>query len=194
MRSPHTPDHTHNLTTPHNHIPHPPPADLIDLYKQSDAGATAALMGKLSVERSYSAKLDDVRTCECGGGGGGGGVCQSSTAVQLQLWKADRFQLWNGLHAFAAHLLRASSDRPSCLPAVAPSLPAALQQRLVATLREYRMLHMRGAGPGMGTNLSPNSLVLPERLKGLPLLTLGGAPRAGRPAAMPALVCEVTRG
>ncbi|EFN54134.1 hypothetical protein CHLNCDRAFT_135519 [Chlorella variabilis] len=86
-------------------------SDLIDLYKQSDAGATAALMGKLSVERSYSAKLDDVRT--------------------------------------------------------------SLQQRLVATLREYRMLHMRGAGPGMGTNLSPNSLVLPERLKGLPLLTLG---------------------
>ena len=38
-----------------------PPADLIDLYKQSDAGATAALTGKLSVERSYSAKLDDVR-------------------------------------------------------------------------------------------------------------------------------------
>ena len=35
--------------------------DLIELYKASDAGATAALLAKLSVERSYSAKLDDVR-------------------------------------------------------------------------------------------------------------------------------------
>lgn len=34
------------------------------------------------------------------------------------------------------------------------------------------MLHMRG-GPGLGSNLPINSLVLPERLKSLPLLTLG---------------------
>jgi hypothetical protein len=59
---------------------------------------------------------------------------------------------------------------PAPLPNRPP--PAGLQQRLVAALREYRMLHMRGA-PGMGGGLSPNSLVLPERLKSLPLLTLG---------------------
>lgn len=42
------------------------------------------------------------------------------------------------------------------------------------------MLHMRGA-PGMGSAMSPNALVLPERLKSLPLLTLGAwaAPRSG---------------
>lgn len=96
-------------------------SELIDLYKQSDAGATATLLGKMSVERSYSAKLDDVRS--------------------------------------------------------------AMQQRLVAALREYRMLHTRGMGPGigargMGSSLSPNSLVLPERLKSLPLLTLGLAKTA----------------
>ncbi len=55
-----------------------------------------------------------------------------------------------------------------------PSCPAAaLQQRLVASLREYRMLHMRGTPGGMGGGLSPNALVLPERLKSMPLLTLG---------------------
>lgn len=48
----------------------------------------------------------------------------------------------------------------------------------MAALREYRMLHMRGMGPGigapgMGSSLSPNALVLPERLKSLPLLSLG---------------------
>lgn len=36
-------------------------SDLVELYKASDAGATAALLAKVSVERSYSAKLDDVR-------------------------------------------------------------------------------------------------------------------------------------
>lgn len=104
------------------HSAHPPPAppprapalpDLIDLYKTADAGCTAALLGKLCVERSYSSKLDDVRS--------------------------------------------------------------SIQQRLVAGLREYRLLHGRGM-PGMGAaGLSPNALVLPERLKALPLLTLGAA-------------------
>ena len=37
-------------------------SDLIELYKAGDAGGTAALLAKVSVERSYSAKLDDVRT------------------------------------------------------------------------------------------------------------------------------------
>lgn len=32
------------------------------MYKTADAGATAALLGKLCVERGYVAKLDDVRT------------------------------------------------------------------------------------------------------------------------------------
>jgi hypothetical protein len=51
-------------------LPLPPflPEDLIDLYKQSDAGATTTLLGKMSVERSYNSKLDDVRS---GGGRGG---------------------------------------------------------------------------------------------------------------------------
>lgn len=40
------------------------------------------------------------------------------------------------------------------------------------------MLHMRGTPGGMGAGLSPNALVLPERLKSMPLLTLGEpAPR-----------------
>lgn len=39
----------------------------------------------------------------------------------------------------------------------------------MAALREYRMLHMRGAGMG----ISPNAMVLPERLKSLPVLCLG---------------------
>lgn len=82
--------------------------DLLDLYKASDAGATAALLAKTSVERSLSAKLDDVR--------------------------------------------------------------GQLQQRLAAALREYRTLHSRGV-PGGGP--APGSLVLPERLKSLPLLVLG---------------------
>lgn len=65
---------------------------------------------------------------------------------------------------------------------------AAMQQRLVAALREYRMLHTRGMGPGigargMGSSLSPNSLVLPERLKSLPLLTLGAWRRGREPWA-----------
>ncbi len=64
------------------------------------------------------------------------------------------------------------------MPAALAPLCAGVQQRLVAALREYRMLHMRGMGPGigapaMGSSLSPNSLVLPERLKSLPLLVLG---------------------
>ncbi len=83
-------------------------SDLLDLYKATDCGAVAALLAKTSVERSLSAKLDDVR-------------------VQLQ-------------------------------------------QRLAAGMREYRMLHMRGM-PGGGP--PPGSLVLPERLKSLPVLVLG---------------------
>lgn len=86
-------------------------SELIDLYKTADAGATVALMGKHAVERSFSSKLDDVRST--------------------------------------------------------------LQQRLVASLREYRALHMRGTPGGMGAGLSPNALVLPERLRSMPLLTLG---------------------
>ena len=52
----------------------------------------------------------------------------------------------------------------------------------MSALREYRLLHMRSAPGGMGIGmgpmggsgqLSPNSLVLPERLKSLPLLALG---------------------
>lgn len=43
------------------------------------------------------------------------------------------------------------------------------------------MLHMRGA-PGMGP--SPNALVLPERLKSLPLLTLGALLLLGCRAAL----------
>lgn len=54
-------------------------------------------------------------------------------------------------------------------PAPPSSCPTAIQQRLVSSLREYRMLHMRGGPAG----LSPNALVLPERLKCMPLLTLG---------------------
>ena len=83
-------------------------SDLIDLYKSSDAGAIATLMGKMAVERSLSTKLDDVR-------------------VQMQ-------------------------------------------QRLAAGLREYRLLHSRGvtaSGPALG------AMVLPERLKSLPVLVLG---------------------
>jgi hypothetical protein len=49
------------------------------------------------------------------------------------------------------------------------SHPLQIQQRLVAALREYRMLHMRGQGLGV----SSNSLVLPERLRSLPVLCLG---------------------
>lgn len=82
-------------------------ADLLDLYKASDAGATAVLLAKVSVDRSMSAKLDDVRM--------------------------------------------------------------GVQQRLAAGLREYRMLHMRGVPGGP----APTSLVLPERLKSLPILALG---------------------
>lgn len=44
----------------------------------------------------------------------------------------------------------------------------------MAALREYRMLHMRGQGMGV----SPNSMVLPERLKSLPVLCLGERERA----------------
>ncbi len=40
------------------------PTELIDLYKTADAGATVALMGKHAVERSFSSKLDDVRSGE----------------------------------------------------------------------------------------------------------------------------------
>lgn len=83
-------------------------SDLLELYKATDAGATATLMAKAAVERSMSARLDDVR--------------------------------------------------------------ATLQQSLTAALREYRMLLMRG-GPAGGP--SPSSLVLPERLRSLPVLTLG---------------------
>ena len=43
----------------------------------------------------------------------------------------------------------------------------------MASLREYRALHMRGTPGGMGAGLSPNALVLPERLRSMPLLTLG---------------------
>ena len=55
------------------HLPHcaaAAAAELIDLYKQSDPGATAALLGKLCVERSYSTKLDDVRSGEERSGAG----------------------------------------------------------------------------------------------------------------------------
>jgi protein transport protein SEC24 len=82
--------------------------DLMEMYRASDAGATAALLGKLSVERSMAAKLEDVRT--------------------------------------------------------------GVQQRVAAALREYRLLHVRGA-PGGGP--PPSALVLPERLKSLPVLALG---------------------
>lgn len=76
-------------------------------------------------------------------------------------------------------------------PAALAPLCAGAQQRLVAALREYRMLHMRGMGPGigvpgMGSSLSPNSLVLPERLKSLPLLVLGAWARG-----VPLLRCGV---
>jgi protein transport protein SEC24 len=82
-------------------------SDLLELYKATDCGAVAALLAKTSVERSLSAKLDDVR--------------------------------------------------------------AQVQQRLAAAMREYRMLHMRGMPGGP----PPGSLVLPERLKSLPVLVLG---------------------
>ena len=80
--------------------------DIIDLYKACDAGCSAALLAKVSIERSFSAKLDAVRSN--------------------------------------------------------------IQQLLASSLKEYRMLHMRGtASP------TPGSMVLPERLKSFPVLTLG---------------------
>lgn len=83
-------------------------SDLVELYRSSDAGATAALLAKVAVERSLSAKLDEVR---------------------------------NGV-----------------------------QSRLAAALREYRMLH----GGGMSAHPAAMSqLLLPERLKSLPVLTMG---------------------
>jgi protein transport protein SEC24 len=36
-------------------------SDLLEMYKASDAGATAALLAKVSVERAMAAKLEDVR-------------------------------------------------------------------------------------------------------------------------------------
>eukprot|EP00889_Picochlorum_renovo_P008544 jgi/Picre1/35574/NNA_003035.t1 len=43
-----------------------------------------------------------------------------------------------------------------------------IQQTLCSSLKEYRMLHMRGSG-----GPQPGSMVLPEKLKSLPVLTLG---------------------
>ena len=83
-------------------------SDLAELYRSADPGACAALLGKAAVERSYGAKLEEVR--------------------------------------------------------------ASVTGRLAGALREYRLLHgQRGGGGGGGAN----ALVLPERLKALPLLTLG---------------------
>lgn len=58
---------------------------------------------------------------------------------------------------------RAASPAPAAAPTPQPRPALCLQ----AALREYRMLHMRGAG-----GMSPNALVLPERLKSMPLLSL----------------------
>lgn len=81
-------------------------SELIDLYKSCDAGCTAALMAKVNVEKTFTSKLDVVRSN--------------------------------------------------------------VQQSLCNALKEYRMLHMRGtAAP------QPGSMVLPEKLKVLPVLTLG---------------------
>ena len=81
-------------------------SELIEMYKASDAGCITALQAKIQVERSYSAKLDAVRSYA--------------------------------------------------------------QQTLSSALKEYRMLHMRGtAAP------SPGAMVLPEKLKSLPVLVLG---------------------
>ena len=81
-------------------------SEMIELYKASDAGCTAALMAKVYVEKTYSSKLDVVRNN--------------------------------------------------------------IQMSLCSSLKEYRMLHMRGTGAP-----HPGSMVLPEKLKSLPVLTLG---------------------
>jgi protein transport protein SEC24 len=99
--------------------------DLVDLYKASDAGATAALLAKVAVERSMSSKLEDVRT----------GVAQ----------------------------------------------------RVAMALREYRALHARGA-PGGGP--PPSQMVLPERLKSLPVLALGALGSGLRPTTLLQLVAR----
>lgn len=81
-------------------------SDMIDLYKACDTGCTAALMAKVYVEKTFSSKLDAVRSN--------------------------------------------------------------IQHSLCNALKEYRMLHMRGTG-----SPQPGSMVLPEKLKVLPVLTLG---------------------
>lgn len=144
--------------------PAPPPPDLIDLYKTADAGATAALLGKLSIERAFASKLDDVRS----GAFPGCGLLGGERTRQLQEGRllAARFVCLPGVPA--GSLNQTAGCSPHDPPPPLRPRPAAIQQRLAASLREYRMLHMRGAG-----GLSPNSLVLPERLKAMPLLCLG---------------------
>lgn len=172
--------------------------DLVELYKGSDAGATAALLAKMSVERSYAAKLDDVRMGVRKGGGArepgdysAADLPQLPKASQMQpclkmhlRWSEGRHALWwagcaGALHAHAASPLTRFPGYPdgqvraSCWAAHAVLTLVGcwvqIQQRLVAGLREYRLLHMRGQGIGV----SPNSMVLPDRLKSLPVLCLG---------------------
>lgn len=102
---------------------HPIPSELIDLYKTADAGATVALMGKHAVERSFSSKLDDVRSSE---------AMQSLGAAPEQLRLAALcVQFWDGLSMPPAARLpvahaQCAAHQPTGASSMLTPLPATL--------------------------------------------------------------------
>lgn len=89
---------------------------------------------------------------------------------------SDLLDMYKGTDLGATMALLTKSCVERSMTTKLDDVRARAQQRVAATLREYRMLHMRGGfgGGGMGGGQpSPNSLLLPERMKSLPIMTLG---------------------
>lgn len=122
----------------------PVTAELGDLYRASDGGGAAALLGKLAVEKALMSKLDDTR-----------GALQVGHRV---VWEQMR----------SAH--NSEQQPPPKPPSVgSPSLhplDQTPQAKVVGALKEYRML-VGAAGR------APSALVYPEQLRFLAAYALG---------------------
>lgn len=82
----------------------------------------------------------------------------------------DLLDLYKACDAGATVALLAKASVEKSYVSKLDDVRAAAQQKLVAALKEYRLLHTRG---GFGSGPSPNNLLLPERLKSLPIAVLG---------------------
>jgi hypothetical protein len=143
-------------------------SELSELYAATDAGATAALLAKLGVEKALGARLEETRAAVQVRGAEGG--CTGATGGLKHTHRHTCTHTHTHTSACSlpsnhppTHPPTHPSPSPSCPPP--PPFPR-LQSKLAASLKEYRLLH--------GAHMrNPGALLYPTSMRYLPALLLG---------------------